>query len=235
MLLRNGQPQQSILDDTVRRKMLHPLSPQEEKELVSLGATGPLLEALRSPSALTTAQAAKDYNIRIEKEKLLALQQQQQQDQLRLALKAQQGSKPPTSDRPGKPLELKFTALDGSSVDLANLRGKVVMIDFWATWCGPCVGEIPNVVTAYKKYHDKGFEIVGISLDQSKAALLKMTQEKEMTWPQYFDGKGWKNAISSSFQIHSIPAMWLVDKRGIVATTEGRANLDAEIQKLLAE
>lgn len=132
-----------------------------------------------------------------------------------------------------KPLDLKFTAVDGSQVDLANLRGKVVLIDFWATWCPPCRGEVPNVVAAYNKYHDQGFDIVGISLDQDKGALLAFTKEHGMVWPQYFDGKGWDNAISRKFGIDSIPAMWLVGKDGKVATTNGREDLAGQVEKLL--
>jgi thiol-disulfide isomerase/thioredoxin len=135
----------------------------------------------------------------------------------------------------GQPLALKFDAADGSPVDLTRLRGKVVLIDFWATWCGPCMKEVPNVVAAYQKYHEKGFEIVGISLDQKKDAMLRVAAQKGMTWPQYFDGKGWNNEISSGFHIRSIPTMWLVNKNGLVATTEARENLDAAIAKLLAE
>ena len=134
-----------------------------------------------------------------------------------------------------KPLELKFTAVDGSEVGLAKMRGKVVLVDFWATWCGPCVGEVPHVVEAYKKLHDKGFEIVGISLDQNKEKLLAFTKEKGMTWPQYFDGKGWQNEISSKFGINSIPAMWLIDKKGMLATTQARGDLAGEVGKLLAK
>ena len=95
--------------------------------------------------------------------------------------------------------------------------------------------EVPNVVSAYKKYHDKGFEIVGISLDKSKDAMIKVTHEKEMTWPQYFDGNGWANKISTQFAIHSIPSMWLVNKRGLVVSRDACQNLDADIAKLLAE
>ena len=134
-----------------------------------------------------------------------------------------------------KALDLKFTAVDGSELDLAKLRGKVVLLDFWATWCGPCVAEIPNVVAAYKKLHDKGFEIVGISLDHDKAKLEAFTKEKGMTWPQYFDGKGWENEVSTRFGIHSIPAMWLLNKKGLVVSTEARGSLEAEVEKLLAE
>ena len=70
-----------------------------------------------------------------------------------------------------KPVDLKFTAADGQPIDLANLRGKVVLVDFWASWCGPCMMEMPNVVSTYGRLHDKGFEIVGISLDVDKAAM----------------------------------------------------------------
>ncbi len=132
-----------------------------------------------------------------------------------------------------EPLDLKFTAVDGREVDLAKLRGKVVLIDFWATWCGPCVQEVPDVVAAYKKYHDKGFEIVGISLDKEKEPLLKFTKEKEMTWPQYYDGKFWQNDFARRFGIDSIPAMWLVGADGRVVSFSAREDLDGSIAKQL--
>ena len=134
-----------------------------------------------------------------------------------------------------KPLELKFTAVDGKAFDLAKLRGKVVLVDFWATWCGPCRMEIPHVVDTYKKLHEKGFEIVGISLDSSKDKLVAYTKEREMTWPQYFDGLTWNNKISSSYGISGIQTMWLVDKKGFVRSTEARADLENQVTKLLTE
>lgn len=135
----------------------------------------------------------------------------------------------------GESVELKFNAIKGGKVDLAALKGKVVLIDFWATWCPPCVAEVPNVVAAYKKLHDKGFEIIGISLDEDRSALTKFIKEHDMTWPQYFDGKGWDNKISSGFGIRSVPTMWLVDKEGKLASTNARSNLEAEVEKLLAK
>ena len=132
-----------------------------------------------------------------------------------------------------KPFDLKFTSVDGKAVDIAKMRGKVVLVDFWATWCPPCRGEVPNVVAAYKKYHDKGFEIIGISLDQDKSALLSFTKEHDMTWPQYFDGNGWENKISSGFGINSIPAMWLVGKDGKVITADARGDLAGNVEKAL--
>jgi thiol-disulfide isomerase/thioredoxin len=135
----------------------------------------------------------------------------------------------------GDPLEIKFQSVDGRHVDLAKLQGKVVLVDFWATWCGPCVGEIPHVKAAYEKLHSKGFEIVGISLDQDKARLEAFTKDKGMTWPQYFDGKGWQNTISTKFGINSIPQMWLVDKKGNLVDKNGRTDLEKKVEKLLAE
>ena len=140
-----------------------------------------------------------------------------------------------TAELKTKPLELAFTAVDGTAVDVAKLRGKVVLIDFWATWCGPCVAELPNVLKAYNDLHPKGFEIIGISLDQDKAKLEAFVKERGMAWPQYFDGKGWGNDISTRYSINSIPAMWLVNKKGMVVSTNARDGLAEEVAKLLAE
>jgi thiol-disulfide isomerase/thioredoxin len=134
-----------------------------------------------------------------------------------------------------KPLDLKFTAVDGREVDLAKLQGKVVLIDFWATWCGPCVAELPNVLKAYTELRPKGFEIIGISLDSDKSKLEAFVKERGMEWPQFFDGQGWKNEISSKYGINSIPAMWLVNKKGIVVSTSARGDLAENVTKLLAE
>ncbi len=140
-----------------------------------------------------------------------------------------------TAELKSKPLDLKFSALDGREVDVSKLQGKVVLIDFWATWCGPCVAELPNVLKAYKELHPKGFEIVGISLDSDKAALESFVKERGMEWPQYFDGKGWQNEISSKYGINSIPAMWLLNKKGMVVSTNARGGLEEQVEKLLAE
>lgn len=134
-----------------------------------------------------------------------------------------------------KPLELSFTAVDGREVDFAKLRGKVVLIDFWATWCGPCMAEVPNVVQTYKKLHDKGFEIVGISLDSDKEKLIEVAKENEMSWPHQFDGKGWENELAQKYGVQSIPEMWLVNKKGIMKVYNRSSNLTEEVEKLLSE
>ena len=130
----------------------------------------------------------------------------------------------------------EIKAVTDATFEEAVLKNdKPVLVDFWATWCGPCVAELPNVLNAYEKLHPKGFEIVGISLDSDRAKLESFTKEKNMTWPQFFDGQGWKNEISSRFGIHSIPAMWLVDKKGMVVSTSVRGQLEEEVGKRLAE
>lgn len=135
----------------------------------------------------------------------------------------------------GHPPDIQFTAVDGREVDMAKLKGKVVLVDFWATWCGPCVGEVPHVKAAYDKFHSKGFEIVGISFDSDKAALEKFVKTKDLPWPQYFDGKAWKNKFGERYGIEGIPTMWLVDRKGNVVDTNARADLASKVDHLLAE
>ena len=104
--------------------------------------------------------------------------------------------------------------LDGKPLSVSNYKGKILLVDFWATWCGPCVFELPNVLKAYEKYHDKGFEIVGISLDESEPKLRSFLKDKNMTWSQYFDGARWKNKLAQKYGVQGIPATFLLDGDG---------------------
>lgn len=136
-----------------------------------------------------------------------------------------------------EPFELAFTALDGREVDLQKLRGKVVLIDFWATWCGPCIAELPNVKQVYADYHDKGFEIISVSLDNEKdrQKFIDLVAEEGVTWPQRFEGKGWKDPLVATYTISGIPAMFLLDQDGMLVSTNARGpKLEAEVKRLLA-
>jgi FimV-like protein len=135
----------------------------------------------------------------------------------------------------GKPFELKFTDLSGKEQNIKNYAGKVVLVDFWATWCGPCRAALPEVKEVYSKFHAKGFEIIGISFDKEKDTLNKVIAEEAMTWPQYFDGLAWENKIGAKYEISSIPTVWLVDKKGNLRDLNGRQSLAAKVEKLLAE
>jgi len=135
----------------------------------------------------------------------------------------------------GQPLEIRFTALDGREVDLAKLKGKVVLVEFWSTTCGPCIAEMPTVKAVYQKRHDQGFEVVAISLDDKESAVRRFIKEKELPWPQHFDGKGWENQFAVRYGIFGIPTMWLVDKRGNLRDTNARFDLERRVTSLLAD
>lgn len=126
--------------------------------------------------------------------------------------------------------------LDGQPLTLERFQGKVLLVDFWATWCPPCVQTVPGLVAAYNKFRDKGFEIVGISFDEEKDKLDAFIKDNAMPWPQYYDGKGWQNEVGTVYGIQSIPAMYLLDKSGNVVATDLHGNLlEKELEKLLAQ
>ena len=136
------------------------------------------------------------------------------------------------ADQP-KPLNFTYNAVDGTTVDLADYRGKVVVIDFWATWSPESRADVPILLAVRKKYRDQGFQILGVSLDEDKATLNNYTDEYNMSWPEYFDGKGYQNDVYKSMEIKSIPTMLLIGKDGRVLSIDARKNLDAQVAHAL--
>lgn len=132
--------------------------------------------------------------------------------------------------------EIALPDPNGKEIRLSSFKGKVVLVDFWASWCKPCRAEMPNVVALYKKYKDKGFEILGVSLDKDKESWIKAIKEDGITWPQVSDLKFWNSTVVSLFNIEAIPYTILVDKNGIIVARGLRgADLEKKIQETLSK
>ena len=136
----------------------------------------------------------------------------------------------------GKPLPLKFQAVDGSTFDMAAEKGNVVVVIFWSALSPPCllwISKFPAALPSFGK--EAPLRVVTISLNLHKADLNKRMKQMSITWPTYFDGGGWDNAISHAFGVNALPTVWIVDKQGVLRALDGRDDYAAWIPKLLAE
>jgi peroxiredoxin len=130
--------------------------------------------------------------------------------------------------------DFQETDLDGHPLSVSQYKGKVVLIDFWATWCMPCVIELPEIQKAYDKFHDQGFQVVGVSLDDDKDRLKEFVQQKKLPWPQYFDGKAWENKLAVKYGVAFTPTTFLIDRDGkIIKQLNPGDDLDKEIAQAL--
>jgi len=134
---------------------------------------------------------------------------------------------------------LTFTAVDlsGQKVSLSDYRGKVVLLDFWATWCSPCLMELPHIKRVYDRYKNDGFTVIGISLNTDRTELETLVRMVGIEWPQIFDGKGWENEISRLYNVYSLPATFLVDQKGLIryVNLRGEQELDRAVRELLGK
>jgi len=140
-------------------------------------------------------------------------------------------------DLVGKPFALQGYTLSGQPVDIAQLKGKVVLVDFWATWCGPCVAEIPNILENYKKYNQAGFEVIAVSLDSDMEALAEFVAKEQPPWIVLADKHPQnQNSMASAYGIRGIPAFVLVGADGNVITVNCRGpRLGQELAKIFGQ
>ncbi|HEY2148399.1 MAG TPA: TlpA disulfide reductase family protein, partial [Pirellulales bacterium] len=140
----------------------------------------------------------------------------------------------------GRPMRIFGTLTDGDRFDASKLEGKVVLVDFWATWCGPCRKELPNVKRNYEKYHARGFEVVGVSLDTDADALQAFLAKEQIRWPVLVGndqtGAGWETPLAIYYGVQSVPTAILVDQQGKVVSLNARGdNLIRRLEELLGK
>ena len=132
----------------------------------------------------------------------------------------------------GQTVKIAGTAMDGKPIDFAEMRGKVVLVDFWATWCGPCLAEVPNINRNFDLYHERGFEVISISMDEDRGALEKHLEEHPLPWITLHDPLSDEDHVARYYGITSLPTLILIDQKGEAASINARG---PALGKMLAE
>ena len=168
----------------------------------------------------------------LEKETLSMLKKDNRYEKLMRKIKSNIGIGKPVKD-------FAFRLMDGRHYDITANRGKVILIDFWATWCPPCVKGIPFLKEMYSKYASHGFDIIAISLDSAQKAVTDYLKKEQIKWPVRFSGEGWMDKTARLFKVNLIPSYWLIDRNGILRDFGFRLRdkkiLRASIEKLISK
>ena len=128
---------------------------------------------------------------------------------------------------------LNFKATDGTHITSEALKGRIVIIDFWATWCGPCIRAMPHMIKLNNEYASRGVQIIGVSLDTDRGDLEKYVRRQKLPWPQHYDGRGWKSPLVKAFGVRGIPRIYLLSPEGEVLWVGHPNNLDAQLQSAM--
>ena len=140
---------------------------------------------------------------------------------------------PATALQVGQRPDLNFQTITGRKITTDALAGRLILLDFWATWCGPCVTAMPHMKQLHEKYQDRGVEIIGISLDRTKSKLVRFLEKEQIQWPQHCDGKGWNGALTRQFNVRGIPSVFLLSPDGTVLWTGAPSQLDQPLEEAL--